>query len=380
MNILTKGARIAAQRAPHTTARRRRSFVPLVVCLALLLSACVGASGVQHGGQGEVPLLSVRGNVLSTTHGHRFVIRGVVVYALPFYYGGGGRVDPALEEVTSYAWTHRSQLFQAIRATGANVVRIPVSVTVYSDNRYFAGGGRGYLQRLSGMVAAARAAGLYVIIVWWDSLGYGPHLSQDYRRLFPMMRAVERLFRHDDGVIYEPYNEPHGITWGQWLTVTTNTLVFWRKSLRYRGILILDTTGYSWDISPLYLRTILDAGRFLQSQPDLLFANHRYPNGATCFCGGDRQRWHQEVGSYLSRLPVVGSEYGIYDGHGPASANWGRGFLGNVAKNDIPRGLNGAITFVWDWVDPNSMTNPSTHQLTYWGQVVVTQLLHQHFS
>ncbi len=373
-------SRAASSGRAFTTARLRLPLPSLLVSFALVLSACVNASGASHEGRGNGQLLSVQGNELRNVHGHRFVFRGVVVYALPFYYDAGGRSDPTLESFTSYAWTHRFQLFQAIRATEANVVRIPVSLAVYSDNRYLPGGRRGYLQRLSGIVEAARAAGLYVILVWWDSLGFGSHLLEDFHRLFPMMSAVYHLFRHDSNVLYEPYNEPHGITWGQWLAVMINTLAFWRKSLHYGGILILDTTGYSWDISPLYLRALLDAGTFLRSQPNLLFANHRYPNGATCFCGNNRLTWQRQVGRYLNTLPMLGSEYGIYDGQGPVSANWGRGFLANLARNDIPRGLNGAITFVWDWVDPNSMTNPATHQLTYWGRVVVSQFLRRHFS
>jgi hypothetical protein len=354
-----------------------RLRAPLVVALSLavLLSGCDAATSSTGAKRGHATSLLVRGSELAASDGRRVVLRGFVVYAVPFYYDTGGLEDPALKAVASYAWTYRAGLFAAIRRTGADAVRIPISLGVYEHDRYLPGGSRGYLRRLSGIVDAARAAGLYVILVWWDSPDRGTQLRDSSSALFLMMSAVHRLFVHDPGVIYEPYNEPHGISWGEWLAMMVRTLHYWRHSLAYHGILIFDTIGYSWDLSPLYMQALLDAGRLLQNPPNLLFANHRYPNGATCFCGANRQTWTRSVEPYLHTFPVVGTEYGLYDGVGTPSVSWGRGFLRFIARRSIPNGLNGAIAFLWEWVDPNSMTNPTTHRLTRWGRVVVSELL-----
>ncbi|HLI42917.1 MAG TPA: cellulase family glycosylhydrolase [Acidimicrobiales bacterium] len=354
---------------------RLRAPLVVAVSLAVLVGGCDAAARSTGPKAGQGASLSVRGNELVASNGRRVVLRGFVVYALPFYYDTGGVRDPALQAVTSYAWTHRAGLFAAIRRTGANAVRIPISLGVYEHDRYLPGGGAGYLRRLSQIVGAARAAGLYVILVWWDSPDRGAQLLRSSRTLFPMMAAVHRLFVHDPGVMYEPYNEPHGISWGEWLPTMVGALRYWRRSLGYHGVLIFDTIGYSWDVSPLYMQALLDAARLLQRPPNVLFANHRYPNGASCFCGANRQTWTRSVEPYLRTFPVVGTEYGLYDGLGTPSVNWGRGFLRYVARRAIPDGMNGAIAFVWEWVDPNSMTSPTTHRLTRWGRVVVSELL-----
>jgi len=113
--------------------------------------------------------LEVRGNLIRLVSGPRFVMKGVVVYALPFYYVDH-RVDRNLETVTNQAWRERARLFAAIRASGANTVRIPLSASVYDDNRYFPGGSAAYLSRLRGLVQTATADRLYVVLCWWDSL------------------------------------------------------------------------------------------------------------------------------------------------------------------------------------------------------------------
>jgi hypothetical protein len=37
-------------------------------------------------------------------------------------------------------------------------------------------------------------------------------------------------------------------------------------------------------------------------------------------------------------------------------------------------GFNGALIFVWNWVDPNTMTNLTTGKLTAWGKTAVRAL------
>lgn len=322
--------------------------------------------------------LEVSGNLIHLASGPRFVVKGVVVYALPFYYDNQA-VDQPLMSVTDQVASDPQGLFATIRATGANTVRIPLSALVYNDNRYGPGGPTGYLERLRAVVRAASAAGLHVVLSWWDALGEGSALLADYKSQFPMMRTVATMFRHNNRVVYEPYNEPNGMTWDQWIVLMERTLSYWRADIGYRGLLIADTPMYSWDFEPVYVRRLLQYDAALLGHADLVVANHRYPNGSPCFCGAERASWVAKVGQYVRQFPILGTEYGIADGIGPAELGWARGFLSYLSSTAIPSGFNGAIGFVWNWVDADTMTDPVTHQLNAWGDVAVSELLSRHF-
>ena len=54
--------------------------------------------------------------------------------------------------------------------------------------------------------------------------------------------------------------------------------------------------------------------------------------------------------------------------------SWGKSFLTYLKDKAIPSGFNGALIFVWNWVDPNSMTDPTTGKLTAWGAAIVAAI------
>ena len=196
----------------------------------------------------------------------------------------------------------------------------------------------------------------------------------DYTSSFPMMKTVVDLFSDNPGVIFEPFNEPHEISWEQWLVMSEKTLLYWRATIGYRGVIVADPQFWSWNFDPTYVAALLRYDGALLGTPNLLIANHRYPNGNGCFCGSELADWNSLVGSYISKFPIVGTEYGIADGIGPTEFAWGQGFLSYLKDQAIPQGYNGALMFVWNWVDVNTMTDPSTGALTAWGKAVVQSL------
>jgi hypothetical protein len=367
---------------------RRRSVpaaLALVVGVAVGSAACSSPQGqaarttgpavtttTESGG--FVPnRLQVVGSTLELSSGGRFFVRGVEVYAMPFY-DDDGQPDAALASVTEAEWSDRDAIFARIAALGADTVRIQITAHSYNHDYYGLGGSAGYLARLVAFVRSANAAGLEVILTWSDAVGERAALLTEYPTQLEMMSTVAAALRSDPDVLYEPYNEPNGMSWAQWAGLVKTTLAYWRRTIGYSGPLILDTPDYSWAFEPSWASDVVADDAALLGRPNVLIANHRYPNQQTCFCGAEEAAWVSMVGRYTRQIPVIGTEYGVYDGTGPEQLQWGRQFLDYVSTDAGPGGLNGAVAFVWDWVDPDSMTD-TAGALTAWGKVVAAELL-----
>ena len=197
----------------------------------------------------------------------------------------------------------------------------------------------------------------------------------EYSSGFSMMKQVVDMFAGNPGVIYEPYNEPHEISWDQWIVISEKMLHYWRATIGFRGVIMADTQYWSWNFDPSYVAALINYDAALLGKPNLLIANHRYPNGNTCFCGSERQSWDSLLGQYIGKFPLVGDEYGISDGIGPTELAWGQQLLSYLKDQAIPAGFNGALMFVWNWVDDNSMIDlTSAGKLTIWGSAIVDDL------
>ena len=308
----------------------------------------------------------VDGNILRASDGSRYVIKGVAAYLMPFTTAAGGGPDPAIAEVSAMDFANRDQIFAAMRAIGINTVRIPVGQQALNGDPYGLGGTAGYVQRLSEIVRSADGAGLRVIVGWWDSMGEGSSWPAQAAQDFGLMGQVVGALRSDPNVLFEPWNEPNGVTWGQWLTTMTATLGQFRTVFGYRGVLFIDTVNWSWDFDPAEARLLqaVDAG-LNAGRSDLVFANHRYANGNSCFCGQEAASWQSEIGQYVSTFPIVGTEYGYWNGpQSSTEPTWNLQLLSALAAK-VSAGFNGYSDFVWDWVDPNTMVgNPGFHAAT----------------
>ena len=346
--------------------RGRAALVAALVALvALVATSCGGPSTVRSA-------LSVRGNLLVDQAGRRFVVKGVTVEVVPFY-AASDEAATLLTGATDAEFANREEVFRSIRAAGANTVRIPVSADVYRS--LSAKAAADYLNRLSASVAAATANGLTVIIGWWDSLAAGSALPDQVGGWLPAMKAVADLFRRDPSVLYEPMNEPNDVEWTTWRSVTARVVSYWRKVIGYRGPLVLDTSGYSWNFDPASADAIIALDKGLLGRADVVFANHRYANQNTCFCGPEKQAFVDTIEGVVGKYAILGTEYGAFNGANPPHLEWNAEFLDYLATTSIPAGLNGAVAFVWHWIDPNTIAQPGTATLTPWGQIVEQELL-----
>lgn len=344
-----------------------------LLCLCLLTAGC-GVPGL--GPDPGPPPLRVEGNLL-TVYGEREVLAGASLYVMPFYTASDGGPDPALAATTERVYRDREAVLDRMRDVGVDTVRIPVARAGYERDVYGLGGREGYLDRLREVVGAAAERDLRVIVGWWDSHSTGRAWLDSYREVLPMMGEVRAALEPWPGVLYEPFNEPHEVSWQEWEQVMSDVVRYWREDLGHEGVLVLDTVDYSWSFSPGPARRLqrLDAG-LREGAPQLVFANHRYANDAGCFCDEEQQEWVDEVGQHVDEFPVLGTEYGNWTGPDfTPDPRWNEQFAEHVVQRAVPDGMNGYVAFVWDWVDENSMTTDEGRTLRPWGQRVQDSVL-----
>jgi hypothetical protein len=355
------------------TSKRRLKPIGLREVSAALLVTVMLTSGLLSCSPrpSEPAPIRVVGNLLEAG-GKRWITRGVVDYVLPFYAAQSGKADSTLRSFTDADYRERIRIFAAMQRDGVNTVRIPLALSEYKNDVYSLGGTKGYMQRLLSTIRAAEASGLRIILCWWDSLGWGKQLTGRYKSLFSMMSAVEKALGDDPSVLYEPYNEPNGINWVMWQKIMIATIREWRTVIGYRGPLILDTIAYSWAFAP-QRATILEKldSVLLGRHSQLVFANHRYPDEDTCFCGNNESAWTRSVERWVTAYPILGTEYGLFVDGFSAQPRWMMQFSSFLFSSAIPTGLNGAVFFVWSWVDPNSLTSGNHVTLSVYGKSVL---------
>lgn len=342
----------------------------------LLLSGLVAGSLLLARDSGEGPsALTLDGNLLQAD-GERFVLAGASAYVLPFYTDGEGGPDVSLAQTSERSYQEREQMLDRMRDSGVNTLRIPVARSGYDEDVYGLGGQAGYLDRLQTVVAAAAERDIRVIVGWWDSHSVGAEWLDTYQDVFPMMRDVREALTPWPSVVYEPFNEPHDVTWEQWEPVMADVISFWRDELDYDGVLLIDTIGYSWSFDPEVADRVLEHDAALRDgEPAVVFANHRYANYETCFCGEEQEQWEREVGQYVDDYPIAGTEYGRWTGpEFTPQEQWNVQFAEHATEVAIPAGLNGYVAFVWDWVDENSMTEQDGQQLNAYGRLVTEEV------
>lgn len=345
-----------------TVEYRGAALAGLLLILGIMITACGATPPIDR-------QLVVRGNLLFDGS-KRWIASGANDYVLPFYDDGPGKPDADLAAFTTADFKNRAQIFHAMRRDGINVVRVPVGLSGFRG-RLYGLSRQSYVHRLQLVATAARRAGLRVLVCWFDSAGMGSALPRDYRQDFPFMRSVVQALRRDPWVFYEPDNEPNGIATAAWRRVMSATVREWRGVLGYRGPLVLDTPGYSWTFPRRAVSSLqhLDAS-LLGGPSQLVFANHRYPDGAACFCGATKKAWLTTVGRWVSRYPILGTEYGAYVKGFPPNDRWLAEMVSYLRRRAVPKGDNGMIAFVWSWVDPSSLTRPNHVTLNASGRVV----------
>jgi len=356
---------------------RRRTVCAAIAVLATMVGPVVSSAVSSAPGAGAATVAApyVSGNTLyygDSGDGvlRRYVLKGAAVHFVEQY------ADATMQKYTLADWNNRDAILLKMRALGMNTIRIPLTYAAYDASQIRSQ--TAWIDRLQSIVNAADAYDMNVIFSWWDGDTDAANWPSNYQKLFPMLTALFSRIGNHPRVMYEPWNEPNHVTWDQWLTPTQQTIAKLR-SLGYTGVIIVDTINWSWSFDPNKAQTILDFDAGVppapgpRRAPNILFSNHRYANTSTCFCDADpgKSEWQNEIGSQVGAFPIAGLEYGYFNNpYGPTPL-WNQQFLQYVADTAVPAGFNGAMAFVWDWVDQNTMVSPDGERtnLTQWGGI-----------
>ena len=300
----------------------KRSIM-LAVCL---LGAIGGPAGVAVAA--DLPSLKVDGNRVVNDKGERVRLRGVNAACLEWTSDGEGHI---LQTVRV-----------AVQDWHSNVVRIPVS-----QDRWFGKApeqtddGAAYRALVGQVIDECVNLGAYAMVdMHWSDAGewgknIGQHVMPD-RNTAAFWKAFAAIHQNKPGVIFDLYNEPHDVTWDQWLkggpvtetdsktkkkttfeAVGMQELLDIVRATGAKNLVIAGGLDWSYDLSG-----ILD-GRQLNDPngQGVIYANHAYP-----FKGDTVAQWLGKMEQATRVLPVIVSEFGSDPdgGKGLTGAEWVR--------------------------------------------------------
>ena len=276
--------------------------VALVLALALaLVASCAGCRDEDY------PGLHVVDNHLVDRDGEPVRLLGVNRSGAEYACVGGHGF---------FAGPTGRRAVAAMTAWGINAVRVPLNEhcwlgindapTGYSRARYRTAV-RGYVARL-------HRAGLYVVLdLHWNAPGdlpakQRPMADLDHAPAF--WSSVARAFKDDHALVFDLYNEPHGIGWAcwregcmlseGWRTAGMQTLVDADRETGARQPIVATGLGWGTDLSS-----------WLQYRPDdpadQLAAGVHFYDFAACASVGC---WRRTVDPVASDVPVVVTEIG----------------------------------------------------------------------
>jgi endoglucanase len=191
-----------------------------------MLALVAGSGCAAHGPHKHEHRAPVRDRAVLHVAGNRLVdSRGQAIRLLGVNRSGGeySCVAPPDQHLGIFAGPTGEQAVAAMAAWGINAVRIPLNEHCwlgiqgapvhYTSARYRAG--------VKAYVARLHRAGLYVVLdLHWNAPGTQQDTNQqpmadlDYAPAF--WTSVARTFKDDPRVVFDLYNEPHGIDWRCW--------------------------------------------------------------------------------------------------------------------------------------------------------------------
>jgi endoglucanase len=328
-----------------------------LLLVVAVLSAALAAPARSHSG------LHVSGNRLMYGE-HVVQLRGVNRSGLESQCidNEGFFESPHPDSVDSQA------MIAAMLRWNINVVRVPLNedcwLGVNAPRQY---SGARYRQIVERYVHALERAHLFVILdLHWAAPGkygaLGEYAMADRDHSPAFWRSVARAFRGDGDVIFDLYNEPHGISWACWLHGCHVAAMNGQPAYQTAGMQqLVDAVRSTGARQPLMLGGInlaLDLGGWLAHEPrdpahQLIAAEHTY-GGPPVMCDSGCQK---AIVRTLRRVPVVMGELGesdcadsyvdpmmrFDDAHGVGYAGWAWDAYGDGWK------CSGGQAMITDW-------------------------------
>ncbi|HTY38748.1 MAG TPA: cellulase family glycosylhydrolase, partial [Bacteroidota bacterium] len=191
-----------------------------------------------------LPRISVRGNRFVDPQGNPLLLKGLSIS------------DPDKIEYQGH-WSKAH--FEKVKATGAQVVRIPIHPVAWRERTP-----AGYLVLLDQAVNWCTELGMYVIIDWHTIGNLKTELFQDpmyntsLKETYEFWRTIARHYNgHNTVAFYELFNEPTlffnqlgRMSWAEW-RVMNEDLIAMIRSYDRETIPLVAGLDWAYDLSPL---------------------------------------------------------------------------------------------------------------------------------
>jgi len=326
-----------------------------------------------------------------STTGPRLHLRGVNVW---------GTQDSITTSFGAAQYQNRTNICATIKSWGANCVRFRFLASDWNKAPIPATGQLTKAQiiaQIKDWRDAVTARGMYFIPCSWDALD-GDFDDVDWPgnafRYHQMFTDIKNALGNDPMVMYEPTNEPNLVgylggnghdanAWNAWDTNMRSTILHFRETLNYKGVLIIDPLwwansgggGEGYDDARYTALENYDAARAgMNGIHQLVFAKHDYANGATSF---NQAAWIAGAGANQIKHLIWENEFGNYNGSpSTVNATWSdqaATFFG--ARFNTQQNFCGGCAFLWGpWFDANALTASNNVTPTNpWGETVRTK-------
>jgi hypothetical protein len=276
--------------------------VALVLALALaLVASCAGCRDEDY------PGLHVVDNHLVDRDGEPVRLLGVNRSGAEYACVGGHGF---------FAGPTGRRAVAAMAAWGINAVRVPLNEHCWLGiNDAPSGYSRArYRKAVRGYVGRLHRAGLYVVLdLHWNAPGDLPAKQRpmaDLDHAPDFWSSVARAFKGDHALVFDLYNEPHGIGWGCWRDGCTLP-EGWRTAGMQTLVDAVRETGAQQPIVATGLRWGTDLSSWLEYRPDdpadQLAAGVHFYDFASC---ASVDCWKRTVDPVAHDVPVVVTEIG----------------------------------------------------------------------
>ncbi|MDP9173312.1 MAG: cellulase family glycosylhydrolase [Planctomycetota bacterium] len=261
---------------------------------------------------------------------------------------------PSLEY--SYGGDHILQSEQiAVSIWHANLIRLQMSEDFwfgYNYSSHSVDGGASYRSLVDQVVNFAAQNGAYVMLdLQWSDMGVwgsniGLHDMPDAHST-QFWQSVASHYSNNPAVIFDPFNEPHGVdnpTWKSGGSITENNTSY--PSPGMQGLInTIRNTGANNVISPEANNVATDLGALTSGfalndgKKNLIYQVHIYPGS-----GQDSSAWNSIVSPAASTYPILIGEWGV-----TVTPAQGAQFSNFVADTWVQNLLNWANQNNYNW-------------------------------
>lgn len=284
-----------------------------VLFLALLLAGCASGSGVHSGGTPTAtPTATPSGPPVPTSNGYPQVRGARIVDGSGITLLLRGAMIP-----TAFAFINRWQkgqdptqmlnaaTFQAMASWHMNAVRINISYWIYQLAPAL------YMSRLDQAVAAAHAAGLYVILDYHDDIQSGNPSADGlmHAETITFWQIIAAHYKSDKMMFFDPINEPKYADWQTWLNGDGSAVIGYQQiiaTIRGAGapqIIVLEA-GRGCNCGRSAWSGV---AKYLPSDPNIIFSQHDYADVVS----GNPQTWDAAWGPILGHYPIYYGEWAV---------------------------------------------------------------------